>query len=205
MAEKIKTRMRIARIYSSDAVDIKDEATAKAAVWVAEPLTLAEDELIIAESEATVEEIKSHELDTPVDIDIDPGSTEAGGSFIEMTKQQLANLIGGKATATAFSRALGKKRIDKALLFTLKDGGAIVMPRAIGYALLNINLGRTGGRFKVPFKFYPTVRDGAETDFIMIDEFEAPVVVAPAMAPMSVQVTTETTTEAPTEGKKTSK
>ena len=170
--EKLKIKLLVTGIDSTDD-PVTDLASANAAKWKEEPLTLRDDEVIVQEAEPDEEEVYSHENDDPEDVEYTEGATEATGSFVKPTLEQLVGLMGGKKEDTAYIKPRKKAYIDRAVRFRLKDGGFLVLPRAKGFVLLNIGVGR-GSRAKFPFKLKALVPAGGDTALIWETEKEAP-------------------------------
>lgn len=155
MAEKTRGKIRCIGIDLSDV--IVSAAGIAAAVWVKQPLALRDDALTVVPGDVTEDEVYSHENDIAEDYDaIGTGST-ASGSFMMLTPDELKELVGGVVQGVgenAIFLKSGKINIlEKAIRFRLKDGGAIIIPRARGYVDIDLNLGATDGRFKCPFVF----------------------------------------------------
>lgn len=155
MAEVIKPKIRVLGIDFSDV--ITSVTALRAAVWTPQPLTLREDALTITPGDITETEIFSHENDDAEDYDAVGSGSTAGGSFINLKPDDLKELVGGVINGTgdeAIFLKSGKIQIlEKAIRFRLKNGGAVVIPRARGYVNIDLNLGATDGRFKCPFVF----------------------------------------------------
>lgn len=188
--EKLKARLLVVGIDFTDTTGIIDKATALAAVWKAQPLTLRDDELILQEDAPEEDEVFSHELDPAVDYGITGSSITATGSFIMPTVDQLIELFGGSKDGTAFLKGTTKLLIEKAIRFRFQGGGWVVLTRAKGFVTWNMNVGR-GGRVKFPFTLKALAPQEGGTDLIWETE-EA--VAAPAALRMSA-TTTETTTK----------
>lgn len=169
--EKLKIKLLVEGIDSTDDA-VTDLTTANAATWKEEPLTLRDDEVIIQEADMTEEEIYSHENDDPEDVDYTEGATEATGSFTRPTLDQLVGLMGGKKIDTAYIKPKRKLIVDRPLRFRLRGGGFVVLPRAKGYVIFNMGLGRNS-RAKFPFKFKALVPSGGETALIWETEKDA--------------------------------
>lgn len=169
--EKLKIKLLVAGIDSTDDVVI-DLASATAATWRQEPLTLRDDAVIIEEAEPTEEEIFSHENDDPEDVEFTEGATQATGSFTRPTIEQMVGLMGGQKDETAYLKPKKKVYIDRAIRFRLQGGGYVVLPRAKGYATMSLGLGR-GSRAKFPFKLKALVPKGGETALIWETEKDA--------------------------------
>ena len=156
MAERIIAKARIAGVDFADV--ITSAAGIATATWEEQALTLRDDEVSIVESDATEEELLSHENDSPEDIDFAGGSTTISGAFIKQTFAQLTATLGGTLTGTgetaAYMRAAKKLVLTKAVRFRLKAGGAIIIPKAKGVVNMSLGLG-FGGVAKYPFKFRP--------------------------------------------------
>lgn len=160
MAEIIRAKLRVAGIdfATSFATDI----ALAAAEWAEQPLTLKDDEVSMTEADATEDAVYAHEVDSPVDVDYVGGMTSFVGSFVKATFDQLAALLGGSTAgtdATLVYKHSGVKKIhDTAIRIRLKDGGAIVIPKARGTVNYNGTFGSENGRLKLPFKFIPIVQ-----------------------------------------------
>lgn len=154
MPEALKVKARIAKIEFAD--PITAEAGLATAVWEEQPLTLRDDEITIGDADPTEDVVYSHENDSPEDYDLSGNETTIAGSFIKATREQLVDLLGGAVVgvdaAARFHRSAKRLLLEKAMKFTLRDGGEIIVPRAKGYVLLKASLG-VGGRNKYPFKF----------------------------------------------------
>lgn len=149
MAEKISAKLLVVGIDTTSS-PVKDLATANAAEWIEQPLTYREDELSITEDSPTEEEIYSHELDDAVDAEYTFTGIKAAGSFIMPDVPQVKDLLGGDVSGTAYLMTSERALIDRPMRFRFKGGGWVVLTRAKGYALLNMNVGR-GGVIKFPF------------------------------------------------------
>lgn len=154
MAENILLKARVESIEFSDPITKEDDLAS--AVWVKQPLTLRDDEVIISEEEPEESEVFSHENDAAEDYDIAGAGISASGSFIKIGYDDLVSLIGGvkKGTApnTTFQKSAKKLLLNKSIKFTLKGGGNIIIPNAKGYVNTNLSIGY-GGVSKFPFKF----------------------------------------------------
>lgn len=195
MAEKIKARLLVVGVDFTDNKDIIDKATAIAAVWKAQPLTLRDDELIIQEEAPEEDEVFSHELDPAVDYGITGSSITVTGSMIMPTVDQLIELFGGTKDGTAFLKGTTKLLIEKAIRFRFQGGGWVVLTRAKGYVTWNMNVGR-GGRVKFPFSFKALApqEGGADLIWETEDTVAAPAALAaPLAATVSVPVTEKET------------
>ncbi|HHT23170.1 MAG TPA: hypothetical protein GXZ87_07665 [Bacteroidales bacterium] len=170
------TTLLKARVAGIDFADVITNAGGLAsASWEAQPLTLRDDEVSIVEGDPTEEETFSHENDAPEDYDITGTGVTAVGSFIKVTLDQMASLLGGSVSGASpngiYANKAKKSLITKAVRFRLKKGGAIVIPKASGYVLFNGNLGNDG-LVKLPFKFKALAQstykvDGEEVDFVI--------------------------------------
>lgn len=154
MAEKIIARLRIKETHF--APPISAEADVATAVWVEQPLTYRDDELIISEEEPEETALYSHENDPAEDIEIIGQGLVARGTFIKATRAQMALLMGGTTSgvddAMKYQHSTKKKVLDTAIKFVCYDGTEVVIPRAKGSVNMNIAIGKGGlGRF--PFKF----------------------------------------------------
>lgn len=179
MAENIRARLLVSGIDFTDS-EVKDVATANAATWKAQPLTLRDDELVINEDAPEEDEVFSHEEDPAVDYGITGASVTATGSFIMPSVDQLVALFGGTKSGTAFLKSSRKLVIEKAIRFRFQSGGWVVMTRAKGFVTWGMNVGR-GGRVKFPFTFKALVPKEGGVDLIW--ETSDTVVAAPAAAP----------------------
>jgi hypothetical protein len=154
MAENIYLKTRVSKIEMCD--PIAAAADLATAVWVALPLTLRDDEILIADASPEETEVFSHENDTAEDYDMVGKGTDITGSFINATRAQLVTLMGGSSVgadaAMRVHRSAKRILINKALKFTLTNGGDVIVPNAKGYVLLNAGLGYSG-KTKYPFKF----------------------------------------------------
>lgn len=175
MSEIVRAKLRVAGIDFA-AVIVSDVALA-AATWAEQPLTLKDDEVSLIEGEPTEDAVYTHELDTPVDVDYVGALTSFVGTFIKATFDQMAALLGGSASGegdTAVYKHTGVKKIhETAIRIRLKDGGAVIIPKARGTVQYNGTFGAENGRLKLPFKFTPVVQaayvdaDDAPIDFII--------------------------------------
>ncbi len=154
MAENILLKARVAKIEFAD--PIAASADIVAAVWEAQPLTLRDDEVVISEDDPEESEVYSHENDAVEDYDVAGSGLTASGSFIKATYDQLVSLLGGEKAGVdpdfTFQKSAKKLLLNKAIRFTLKDGGTIIIPNAKGFVNTNLSLGY-GGVSKFPFKF----------------------------------------------------
>lgn len=154
MAEQILLKARVASISFAD--PIASAAGLATAVWAEQPLTLRDDEVSIVEEDPEESEVFSHENDAAEDYDISGAGLTAQGSFIKASYDQLIALMGGakvgEVGSEKFHRSAKKVLLNKAIKFTLKNGGDIIIPNAKGYVLVNANLGYDGVT-KYPFKF----------------------------------------------------
>lgn len=152
--ENILLKIRVSKIEMSD--PIVSEAGLATAVWAALPVTLRDDEILIADADPEETEIYSHENDAAEDYDIIGKGTNISGSFIKATRAQLEDILGGVSSgadaAMKFQRSAKKILLNKGLKFTLTNGGEIIVPNAKGFVNLNAGLGYTG-KVKFPFKF----------------------------------------------------
>lgn len=188
MAESLKARLLVVGIdFTSSAVT--DKASADAATWEAQPLTLRDDELILQEATPEEDEVFSHELDPAVDYGITGASITATGSFIMPTVDQLVALFGGSKSGTAFLKGTTKILIEKAMRFRFQGGGWVVLTRAKGFVTWNMDIGR-GGRVKFPFSFKALAPQSGGADLIWETEDTA---AAPAaqqlIAPLAAATT----------------
>lgn len=156
--EKISAKLLVVGIDTTDS-EVKDKTTANAAVWTEQPLTYREDELSISEDDPSEEEIFSHELDDAVDAEYTFSGINAVGTFIMPAVEQVKDLLGGSVDGTAYVMTSERALIDKPMRFRFKGGGWVVLPRAKGYALLNMNVGR-GGVIRFPFKLKALAQTG---------------------------------------------
>ncbi len=145
---------------------IAKEADIATAAWEEQALTLRDDVVEIVEGDPEEDEVFSHEEDAPVDYDITGAGVAVTGSFIESTLDQLVATIGGVKSGTAFQKSAKKIMVETAIRFRLKNGGHIIIPRARGYVLLNLGVGRSG-RAKFPFKFKALAPSGWDCDIII--------------------------------------
>jgi hypothetical protein len=154
MAETIILKARVSKIEFAD--PIAAAADLATAVWAEQPLTLRDDEIVIADEDPDETEVFSHENDAAEDYDIMGKGTVLTGSFINATRAQLIELMGGVSAgadaATRIQRSAKRILLNKAIKFTLKNGGDVIIPNAKGYVLVNASLG-VGGVVKYPFKF----------------------------------------------------
>lgn len=154
MAEKIIARLRIKETHF--APPISAEAEVATAVWVEQPLTYRDDELIIAEEEPEETMLHSHENDAPEDIEIIGTGLKATGTFIKATRAQMAELMGGTTSGAddemKYQHSTNKKVLETAIKYLCYDGTEVIIPRAKGSVNMSIAIGKGGlGRF--PFKF----------------------------------------------------
>jgi hypothetical protein len=154
MAENIILKARVSKIEFAD--PIASAAGLATAEWTEQPLTLRDDEITIVDDEPEEDEVFSHENDAAEDYDIRGKGTNIVGSFIKATRAQLVELLGGVSSgadaAMRFQRSAKKILLNKAIKFTLTNGGDVIVPNAKGYVLTNASLG-VGGKIKHPFKF----------------------------------------------------
>jgi hypothetical protein len=154
MAENIYLKTRVSKIEMSD--PITEAADLATAVWTALPLTLRDDEILISDADPEETEVFSHENDAAEDYDIVGKGTNITGSFINATRAQLVSLMGGTSVgadaAMRVHRSATKVSLNKALKFTLTNGGDIIVPNAKGYVNLSAGVGYSG-KTKYPFKF----------------------------------------------------
>lgn len=199
MAEKLRTKIRVAGMDQSEVITSKEGITS--AVWTALPLTLRADQLVITPGDVTETEIMSHENDIPEDYDAQGTGSSATGSFIKASMAQLKELVGGEVIGEGddimFLQSSQIQILNQAIRFRLKDGGAIIIPNAKGYVNIDINAGATDGMFKCPFKFVAQAQIGFEYGLVIQNKatVAAQGAMAPLMAPMSAPVTTESETE----------
>lgn len=154
MAENIIARLRIKETHF--APPISAEADVATAVWVEQPLTYRDDELIIAEEEPEETMLHSHENDAPEDIEIVGQGLVATGTFIKATRAQMAEMMGGSTSgaddAMKYQHSTKKKVLETAIKYLCYDGTEVIIPRAKGSVNMSIAIGKGGlGRF--PFKF----------------------------------------------------
>jgi len=154
MAEKIIARLRVKETHF--APPISEETDVATAVWVEQPLTYRDDELIIAEEEPEETSLYSHENDPPEDIEIIGQGLIARGTFIKATREQMVLLMGGTTSGAdaemKYQHTTMKKVLETAIKFVCYDGTEVIIPRAKGSVNMSIALGKGGlGRF--PFKF----------------------------------------------------
>ena len=157
--------------YVVDGVDFAETQITKfediaTAVWTAQPLTLREDTVEIVEGDPEEDEVFSHENDAPEFYDITGVGITATGSFIKATVEQLISVLGGTNNGTAFLKSAKKIMVEKTIRFRFKNGGYAIIPKARGYVLLNMNVGRDG-RAKFPFSFKALAPDGWDCDIIL--------------------------------------
>lgn len=154
MAENIILKARVSKIEFAD--PITSAAGLATAVWEEQPLTLRDDEIVISDDDPEESEVFSHENDAAEDYDIMGKGTNITGSFIKATRAQLVALLGGVSAgadaAMRIQRSAKRILLNKAIKFTLTNGGDVIVPNAKGYVLLNASLG-VGGVIKYPFKF----------------------------------------------------
>lgn len=154
MAETILLKARVQSIEFAD--PIAASADVAEAVWEKQPLTLRDDEVVISEEEPEESEVFSHENDAAEDYDVAGSGISASGSFIKVGYDDLVTLLGGKKVGVdptvTFEKSAKKLLLNKAIRFTLKGGGTIIIPNAKGYVNMNLSLGY-GGVSKFPFKF----------------------------------------------------
>lgn len=154
MAEKLYLKVRVSKIEFAD--PIAAAAGLAAAEWEEQPLTLRDDEVVISDDDPEESEVFSHENDAAEDYDIMGKGTNLTGSFINATRAQLLELLGGEVVgvdaAMRLHRSAKKILLNKAIKFTLTNGGDIIVPNAKGYVMVNASLG-VGGVVKYPFKF----------------------------------------------------
>lgn len=164
MSEIVRAKLRVAGI--DFAPIFASDATLATAVWVEQPLTLKDDEISMVEGDSTEDPVYAHEVDTPIDVDYVGALTTFVGTFIKATFDQMAALLGGSASGsgdTAVYKHSGVKKVhDTAIRIRLKDGGAVIIPKARGTVLYNGTYGAENGRLKLPFKFIPV----AQTDYV---------------------------------------
>jgi len=175
MSEIVRAKLRVAGIDFAPV--IVSDATLAAAVWVEQPLTLKDDEVSLVEGEPTEDPVYTHELDTPVDVDYVGALSTFVGTFIKATFDQMVTLMGGVASGagdTAVYKHSGVKKIhNTAIRIRLKDGGAVIIPKARGTVQYSGTFGAENGRLKLPFKFTPVVQadyvasTGEPIDFII--------------------------------------
>lgn len=162
MSEIVRAKLRVAGV--DFAATFATDAALAAAVWTEQPLTLKDDEISMVEADPTEDAVYTHELDTPVDVDYVGALTSFVGSFVKATFDQMAVLLGGTASGTgdtAVYKHSGIKKIhDTAIRIRLKDGGAVIIPKARGTVQYNGTYGAENGRLKLPFKFTPIVQAG---------------------------------------------
>lgn len=154
MAENVLLKARVAKIEFADPIASAEDLDL--ASWEQQPLTLRDDEVVIAEEEPEESEVFSHENDAAEDYDISGSGITASGSFIKVGYESLVNLVGGTvegvAPDTRFHKSARKLMLNKAIRFTLKGGGTIIIPNAKGFVNTSLSLGY-GGVSKFPFKF----------------------------------------------------
>ncbi len=150
MSEKIVCKAKIKKMSMAEPITESDGLSS--IVWKLLPITLRDDELSIIEGEPQEDEVFSHENDAPEDVEVTGAGLKVQGSFMEMSQEDLVELVGGKVTDGKFHKSATKQLLNKALKFELKKGGEIIIPNAKGYVLTNLNIGH-GGKSKFPFKF----------------------------------------------------
>lgn len=154
MAENIVTKLRVDKTEFADPV--ANEAGLAAATWEEQPLTYREDVVEIVQSEPEEEELYSHENDAPEDVDYTGAGLAVTGSFIKATREQMVSMMGGATSGEGDNAKYGHPSkllvLEKAIRFTCKDGSQVIIPRAKGYVLMNLNLSK-GGLGKFPFRF----------------------------------------------------
>lgn len=154
MAENILLKARVDKVAFAD--PITSAVGVETAAWIDQPLTFRDDEVAIVEEDPEESEVFSHENDVAEDYDFVGKGLAVTGSFIKATYDQLVDLLGGEKVGEAgserFHRSSKKAKLTKAIKFTLKGGGEIIVPNAKGYVLTNLSVGY-GGVSKFPFKF----------------------------------------------------
>lgn len=153
MAETLVAKLRVKEIYFAE--PISASADVDTAVWEKQPLTLRDDEVSIVEGDPEEEFLYSHENDAPEDMDVTGTGLTLVGSFIKATRAQLVEIMGGAVTGVGsevYEHSTSKLVIEKAIKYVCLDGSEVIVPRAKGYTLLNLNLGK-GGVTKYPFRF----------------------------------------------------
>jgi len=154
MAENIYLKTRVSKIEMCD--PITSAAGLATAVWEDLPVTLRDDEILIADADPEETEVFSHENDAAEDYDLVGKGTNISGSFIKATRAQLVDLLGGVSAgadgAMRLQRSAKKIPLNKALKFSLTNGGDIIVPNAKGFVSLSAGVGYSG-KTKYPFKF----------------------------------------------------
>lgn len=154
MAENILLKARVTQIDFAD--PITSAAGLATATWAKQPLTLRDDEVLIGEEDPEENEVHSHENDAPEDYDIIGSGLTATGSFIKIGYDDLVKLLGGTKEGAdpdvKFHKSAKKVLLNKAIKFTLKGGGEIIIPNAKGFVNTSLSVGY-GGTSKFPFKF----------------------------------------------------
>lgn len=154
MSEKIVAKLRVDK--TEFAAPISNQAGIATAIWEEQPLTYREDVVEIVQGEPEEEELYSHENDAPEDVDYTGSGLTATGSFIKATREQMVSMMGGSTSgegdAAKYAHPSKLSVLEKAIRFTCKDGSQVIIPRAKGYVLMNLNLGK-GGLGKFPFRF----------------------------------------------------
>lgn len=154
MAEKIIAKLRVKETFFAD--PLSAEAGIATATWVEQPLTLRDDELIIAEEDPEEDNLYSHENDSPEDMEVIGQGLTARGTFIKATRAQMVLLMGGTVSGAdaeiKYAHTTQKLVLEKAIKLVCYDGTVVIIPRGKGYVNLNISLGK-GGLGKFPFKF----------------------------------------------------
>lgn len=154
MAEKLIAKMRVKKIEMS--TPITKYADIATAVWAETPLTLRDDELRIFEEEPEEDELFSHENDAPEDTDVVGAGLRATGTFIKMSRAEMATFMGGDTEGAGagvkYVHSATKLVLKKAFRFTMQDDSVVVIPNASGYVQMDLNLGK-GGRAAFPFNF----------------------------------------------------
>ncbi len=165
MAENISVKCVVDGIdFAKNPITKYDDiATAE---WDEQPLTLRDDVVELVEGDPTEDEVFSHEEDSPVYYDVAGVGVTATGSFIEATPDQLVTLLGGEKQGTAFIKSSKKIMVERPMRFRFKNGGYAIIPRARGYVLLNMGVGRDG-RVKFPFSFKALAQPGFDCDVII--------------------------------------
>jgi hypothetical protein len=150
MAENIRAKLRVAKIEMAN--PITTAAGIADADWEELPITLRDDVVNIVEEEPEESEVFSHELDVPIDVDFSGAGQRMTGSFVKATREQLAELMGGKVADGKYSKSAKLLVLNKALRLTLRNGGEVVIPNAQGTVRMDLSVG-FGGVSKFPFSF----------------------------------------------------
>ena len=168
MAEKLIAKMRVKKIEMAN--PLEEYADIATATWEELPLTLRDDELRIFEEEPEEDELYSHENDAPEDTDVVGTGLRATGTFIKVSRSEMATLMGGDTEGTGdnvkFVLGATKLVLKKALRFTMQDDSVVVAPHASGHVNMDLNLGK-GGRAAFPFNFR-LLKASADWDAVIV-------------------------------------